>query len=79
VSSLQEEFDKPLVGCSLCHRAIKTEQNEPVYEEHVGWQRKRKTGGTNVLYGRHTTGRFACMRCIEKIRKSIHPDQLTLS
>ena len=77
MSSLQEEFDRPLVGCDLCHRAIG--DGEAVYEEQVGWAKRRRSGGLNALVARRTTRRIACERCVTKARRGIHPDQLQLS
>jgi len=75
--SLQAEFDSPLLGCSLCHRPM--EKGEAVYEEQVGWARRRAGGGLNALLSRRSTGRVACARCIERMRHGTHPDQLTIS
>lgn len=77
MSSLQAEFDSPLPGCSLCFRAM--EQGEAIYEEQVGWARRRRGGGLNALTARHSTGRIACERCVQKAKRGIHPNQLTIS
>lgn len=77
MSYLQQEFDSPLLGCSLCHRAI--ESGELIYEEQTGWVKKRTGGGTNALTDARKTGRVACARCIEKLRRHIHPEQLRIS
>lgn len=77
MSSLQEEFDRPLLGCSLCHRAI--EDGETVYEEQLGWAARRKRGGLNALTSRRSTGRVACARCIQRMKRDVHPEQMTIS
>jgi hypothetical protein len=77
VSSLQQEFDSPLIGCSLCYRAL--ERGEAVYEEQIGWAKQRAKGGLNALVARRSTGRVACERCVQKARRGIHPDQLTIA
>ena len=77
MSSLQAEFDSPLPGCSLCYRAM--ERGEAVYEEQIGWAKRRPRGGLNALVARRATGKLACERCVQKARRGIHPDQLTIS
>jgi len=77
MSSLQAEFDSPLPGCALCYRAI--QDGETVYEEQMGWAARRTRGGLNALVARRSTGRVACAQCVQKIKRGIHPNQLTIS
>jgi hypothetical protein len=77
MSSLQAEFDSVLPGCSLCHRPI--ERGETLYEEQVGWAKRRRNGGLHSLVARRSTGRTCCEGCAQKARRGIHPEQLQLS
>ena len=77
MSSIQEEFDSPLPGCSLGYHAIP--EGVPVYDEQIGWAKRRKGGGLHSLLVRKATGRVACERCVQKARRGIHPDQLSIS
>lgn len=77
MSRLQQTFDSPLPGCSLCHRAIR--EGEIVYEEQIGWAARRKGGGLNALVARRSTGRVACAQCVSRARRGIHPEQMSIS
>lgn len=76
MSALQQEFDRPLLGCALCKRAI--QDGEPVFEEQTGWAARRKRGGLNALVARRSTGKVACYGCVNRLKRDIHPEQLTI-
>ena len=45
----------------------------------MGWAARRTRGGLTALVARRSTGRVACAQCVQKIKRGIHPNQLTIS
>ncbi|MBA2707202.1 MAG: hypothetical protein H0U59_05295 [Gemmatimonadaceae bacterium] len=63
--------------CEKCSRVI-DERYETVWNQTLGWEKKRMQGGTNHLALRRPQNRFMCHVCMSKILDKMDPGQENL-
>lgn len=52
-----------MTTCAICQQEIKSDDR--VYQQVIGYEKRRQQGGTNALKLRELTGRVAHVHCVE--------------
>lgn len=64
-------------SCFHCHEYVDIRQ-EGVYQYVHGWVKARRKGGTNTIALQERTDRYACVNCIDKLKKGLGINQMAL-
>lgn len=65
------------IACSECGNPLNPNAPEGVYEEIVGWDKRRNQGGQNHVRLRKPTGRVMHVSCMTRLLNGIATQQST--
>ena len=64
-----------MIRCSLCDKHI---TDGRWFQRVVGWDRPRHGGGSNQIHLKEHTHVYACVDCIERLKRNVIPGQRSL-